>query len=264
MQKSNLLLILVSLFLISCQFKLKPNEETDTTPHLKVQRFDLLQYRYLTTGDYSALQQMNTDYPLATRVLIEDMLQLGEISDPGIYAKFLNYYQDSTLQVIIADAEQQYSEMDDVDKQLEKAFNRLTTWLPDFPMPVVYAQLGALGQSIVVGQGILGISLEKYLGTNYPLYNQYYTPKQRNTMTRQYIVPDCITFYLLNLYPMIDYQNHSQEERNQHLDKIMWVANQALGESFFKGNGVKKVQKYMQQHPKVTVKDLLRTQKPNL
>ena len=47
----------------ACEFKFKPNEEADAVP-LTVQRYDRLQSRYLTTGDFSALQQMNTDYPI--------------------------------------------------------------------------------------------------------------------------------------------------------------------------------------------------------
>ena len=59
--------------------------------------------RYLTTGDYSALQQMNTDYPTETRTLIEKVLQLGTIEDSEIHHRFLHYYQDTTLQRLITD-----------------------------------------------------------------------------------------------------------------------------------------------------------------
>ena len=89
----------------ACEFKFKPNEETKAVP-LTVQRYDRLQSRYLTTGDFSALQQMNTDYPIETRTLIEKMLQLGTITDANISNKFLMFYQDSTLQSLIADATQ--------------------------------------------------------------------------------------------------------------------------------------------------------------
>ena len=59
-----------------------------------MQRYDRLESRYLTTGDYSALQQMNTDYPTETRTLIEKVLQLGTIEDSEIHHRFLHYYQN--------------------------------------------------------------------------------------------------------------------------------------------------------------------------
>ncbi|EKC48239.1 lipoprotein, GldB family, partial [human gut metagenome] len=48
---------------------------------------------------------MNTDYPIETRTLIEKMLQLGTITDANISNRFLMFYQDSTLQSLIADVE---------------------------------------------------------------------------------------------------------------------------------------------------------------
>ena len=79
----------------ACEFKFKPNEEGEAVP-LSVQRYARLESRYLTTGDFSALQQMNTDYPIETRTLIQNMLQLGTITDANISNRFLNFYQDST------------------------------------------------------------------------------------------------------------------------------------------------------------------------
>ena len=63
----------------ACEFKLKPNEYGDDAETMKVERYDRLQSRYLITGDFSALQQMNTEYPIETRTLIEKMLQIGEV-----------------------------------------------------------------------------------------------------------------------------------------------------------------------------------------
>ena len=105
------IVILAILLLHSaCEYKFKSNEEGDGAP-LTVQRYDRLQSRYLTTGDFSALQQMNTDYPIETRTLIEKMLQLGTITDANISNRFLMFYQDSTLQSLIADAEAVYVNM---------------------------------------------------------------------------------------------------------------------------------------------------------
>ena len=46
------------------------SEEEDNGNIVEIERYDRLEYRYLTTGDFSALQQMNTEYPMETRTLI--------------------------------------------------------------------------------------------------------------------------------------------------------------------------------------------------
>ena len=172
----------------------------------EIDRYDRLEYRYLTTGDFSALQQMNTEYPIETRTLIEDVVKIGEITDPDINTKFLKFYQDTTLQSIIA--------------AVESEFKRLRQLLPNVAIPRVYAQISALDQSIVVGNGTIGISLDKYLGPNYPLYAKFYSPTQRKQMSREYILPDCMTFYLMSVYPLQHFESRPQVERDLQIGKI--------------------------------------------
>ncbi len=248
------------LLCVACEFKLKPNEDADDAEHIKVERYDRLQSRYLTTGDFSALQQMNTEYPIETRTLVEKMLQIGAVSDHDINEKFLRFYQDSTLQTLINDAESEYANMDDINKKLEHTFSKLKEWIPELPIPRVYAQIGALDQSIVVGDKMIGISLDKYMGAKYPVYGRYdYSAEQLRTMGRNYIVPDCVSFYLLSLYPMKNYDSRTQLEKDLHMGKVMWVVNKAMGSQMFRTDYVTMVDRYMSRHHEVTVSQLLET-----
>ena len=131
-------------------------------------------------------------------------------------------------------------------------------YLPEMPIPFVYAQLSALDQSIVIGDKTIGISLDKYLGKDYPLYEKYYLPSQRESMSREYIVPECLNFYLLSLYPMSDFEERSQLERDLHIGKIMWVSNVALGHKFFKSRYIDAIDKYMCRNKNVNIEQLLK------
>lgn len=251
-------MVILAILLLSsaCEYKFKSNEEEVGTA-ITVQRYDRLESRYLTTGDFSALQQMNTDYPIETRTLMEKMLQLGNITDPNISNRFLMFYQDSTLQSLIADTEAEYANMDDINQQLQTAFKRLKEWIPELNMPAFYAQIGALDQSIIVGEHSVGISLDKYMGADYPLYMRFYNGQQRSTMTRAYIVPDCLTFYLLSLYPLDNFDTRPQIDRDLHMGKIMWTVNKALGKSIFSTPYINTIATYVKRNPQVTVNELL-------
>lgn len=238
--------ILCVMFLFEgCEFKLKPFDEESVEQRIEVCRYDRLESQYLTTGDFSALQQMSTDYPIETRTLLEDILHIGEVNDPQINHKFLKFFQDSTLQTIISDAESQYANMDDINAQLNNAFDKLKQYIPSIPIPLIYAQIGALDQSIIIGNQTIGISLDKYLGENYSLYKKYYSSTQRKTMSRKNIVPDCLSFYLLSLYPMNDFEARPQLEKDLHFGKIMWVCNLVLEQNFFKSKYIKVIDKYI-------------------
>lgn len=242
----------------SCEFKLKPFDIIENESHkIEVQRYDRLESQYLTTSDFSALQQMNTDYPMETRTLIEDMLRLGEVNDPHINKKFLTFYQDSTLQTIISDAESRYANIDDINKLFNKAFDNLKNYFPDIHVPMIYMQIGALDQSIVVGNSTIGISLDKYLGENYPLYKKYYPLSQRKGMNRNNIVPDALCFYLMSLYPMHNFEKHPQMERDLHVGKLMWLTNCILETRIFRTKYVDVIDRYMKCNPSVDIAEFI-------
>ena len=200
---------------------------------------------------------MNTDYPMETRMLIEDMMKLGQVNDPEINSKFLRFFQDTLLQTIIMDAETEFANMKDINRDLDKAVAQLEKLLPGIKIPTFYAQISALNQSIVVGEQTVGISLDKYLGENYQPYLRFYSAEQRRSMARRFVVPDAISFYLLSLYPLNNYEEATQEERDLHMGRVMWVTNKVLGRQFFKTPYTAKVDRYMKQHPKTSIKALL-------
>lgn len=260
MRKIYTLLMSIMLVCIGCEWRLNGSGSESETIVI-VERYDRIQSLYLTTGDFSALQQMNTSYPQQTRTLIEDVLKIGQVNDPEINVKFLNYFQDTTLQTLIASAEQQYANMDDINKDLSDAFSRLRDMLPNIEVPQVYAQIGSLDQSIIVGNGLLGISLDKYLGSNYPLYlreDYGYMDEQRDAMTRDFIVPDCIGFYLLSLYPMPNDHDLTQLERDMYIGKVQWVVNQSMNKQVFNTLYTRNVGHFMKSHPNITTEQLLR------
>jgi hypothetical protein len=257
------LLFLLMFACIGCEWRLRLTDDQSET-EIAVERYDRIQSLYLTTCDFSALQQMNINYPQQTRTLIEDVLCIGHVNDPEINVKFLSFYQDTTLQALIASAEQQYANMDDINQQLSEAFQRLRELLPQIEKPVVYAQIGSLDQSVIVGNGLLGISLDKYLGSDFPLYQREeygYTDEQLKVMTRQYIVPDCIGFYLLSLYPIPNDSKLSRFETDMHIGKVQWVVNQAMNKTFFNTLYTRNVGYFMKKNPNITVDEMLRSKR---
>lgn len=254
MKKCYCILLVCLLLCFGCEWRLKPSSTSDD---IKVERYDRIESQYLTTGDFSALQQMNIDYPIQTRTLIEDVIRIGRVNEPDINSKFLRFFQDTTLQSIISDAELQYASMDDINKGLNKAFTNLRNELPGITFPEVYAQIGSLDQSIVVGEGTLGICLDKYLGEKYPYYQKFYTEQQRKQMKRSMIVPDCMVFYILSLFPMTHDSSVSQLECDIHMGKILWTVNRITGSNHFSSRYVDIADAYMKKHKKTTLSQLL-------
>jgi len=242
---------------IGCEWHLRPTEQS-VADEVSVERYDRIETLFLTTGDVAALQQMNTNYPGQTRTLIEDLLQIGHVNDSDINARFHHYFQDTTLLRLLADVDEQYADMSDINQELTNAFDRLRKLLPNLPVPQIYAQIGSLDQSLVIDSGTLGISLDKYLGSDYPLYLKYgYTERQRSTMTRSFIVPDCLGFYLLSLYPFPEGEAATQQERDRHMGCIQYVVNRAIVKELFKNEHVDWATQQMRSRKVRTAEELL-------
>ena len=258
MRKAYLFLLLAMAVLLGCQQLMRPADEHREEQQLVVDRYDRIESLYLTMADFASLHQMRTDYPLQTRTLIEEVLQLGPASDPDINNRLLLFYQDSTLQTIITDVGRRYENTDILQRQLAHAFKRLSGLLPDMRMPRVYTQIGALAQSIVVTDTLLGISLDKYLGADYPAYLRYgYSEAQRRMMTPEYIVPDCLGFYLLSLYPMPDPVASQSSRNHAHMMRIQAVVNSVMGQRVFQSDGVSRLEAYWRSHHDLSADEFL-------
>ena len=257
-QKLYSILLIALLVCVGCQWHLQSKDDDADIEEVAIERFDRAELLFLTTGDFSALQQMKTAYPIETRTLIEDVLGLGRVDEADINTRFLFFFQDSTLQSLMLDVEEQYHDVSDLNTSFTEAFSRLTQMIPSLSVPRIYTQIGSLDQSVVVGDSMVGISLDKYLGKDHPVYLKYgYNERQRSMMTRQYIVPDCLGFYLLGHYPMTAEERDSLPLRNAHMSRIQYVVNKAMNDNIFTSSEVKHIADSMARHPEITIDQLL-------
>lgn len=245
------------LAICSCDFTAQILSRSNYLGDIKVKRFDRVEYQYITTGDFSALQQMSTDFPTETRTLVEDILHLGMMNSEETNRRLITFFQDSTLQVLTRDAEEKFANMDKLNKDLTSAFHNLSKELPKMEIPTIYSQLSALDQSIVIKDGSIGISLDKYLGKDYPLYKDIFPEEMREKMTPKMIVPDCVLFYLVSRYPLKDFEKATQEERDLHIGKMFWITNKMVGYMAFTDNQLKKFEAFHKKNKEKSIEEML-------
>lgn len=195
---------------------------------ITVFRYDKLLNEYVELNSFSALQKMNTDHALETKFLIEDVLRLGQVNDTNINRKLKEFYSDPTLKALMKEALEKFEDMSGIEKELSKGFYELKREIPSVKIPRVYSQMSALNESVVVGDSILGFSIDKYMGQDYPLYKRYYYDYQCKSMSPDRIVPDCFTFYLLSEYPLPWEEDHTLLNLMMHRGKIHYVVKKIL------------------------------------
>lgn len=203
-------------------------------PPFGIVRYDRVVEDFLVTGNFAGWLRMTTDFPRETQVLVEGVLQLGHVEDEGIDDSLRAYYRDPTLVRVRFDVAKKFGNMRPYEKELGEVFAKLERELPDFVTPKVYTQISAFNQSIVVGDSLIGISLDKYMGADYAYYRRYFYENQRVTMTPERMVQDCLVFYLNQLYPSGGLKSKQLELGGSmmHQGKIYWVIAKLSGKDF--------------------------------
>ena len=223
----SLLIILMSMLFTSCGISTGKGTE-QKEEEISVLRYDKLLSEYVRSNSFSAMQKLTMDYRMPTKILIEDVLAIGTVKDDTISQRLQKFYSDTTLVRLMNDVETQFPNLDAVEEGLTKGFWKLKKEVPDTEVPLVYSQISAFNESIVLVDSLLGISLDKYMGEDYPLYKRFYYDYQCRSMRPERIVPDCFSFYLLSRYDMDYHEGTCLIDLMIHSGKINYVVQNLL------------------------------------
>lgn len=224
-----IILLLLMVLLAACWVSVGDLNGFGSDDDISVIRYDRLQDEYARFNSVSAEQKMNTTYGRATQILVEEILAIGNVSDSDVNEKLKTFYSDSTLLQLMSDVEAKYPDLEGLEEELTKGFRRLQKELPSLVIPKVYSQVSALNESIVVADSLLGISLDKYMGEDYPLYSRFYYDYQCRSMRPDRISADCLIFYLIGGYTLPPMQDWTLLERIIRQGQIYYAVQQALG-----------------------------------
>ena len=223
----SLLIIWISMLFASCGLS-TGNGTEQKEEEISVLRYDKLLGKYVRSNSFSAMQKLTMDYRMPTKILIEDVLAIGTVKDDTIAQRLQKFYSDTTLIRLMEDVEAKFPNLEEVEKGLTKGFKKLKKEVPDTKVPFIYSQVSAFNESIVLVDSLLGISLDKYMGEDYPLYKRFYYDYQCRSMRPERIVPDCFVFYLLSRYGMVYHEGTCLIDLMLHSGKINYVMQNLL------------------------------------
>lgn len=125
--------------------------------------------------------------------LFSYVINAGDVNDPSFPDFLLQFCTDKQNNEVFGMTEQLYPDINSIKKGLEDAFRHYLYYFPRNKVPAVFTCITGFNNSIITGDSILGIGLDRYLGSDCKYYPQleiysYMAAK----MTPEYIVPDCM------------------------------------------------------------------------
>lgn len=161
---------------------------------VKIVRFDRRLYEAIENQSQPSVDKLARTYPSFMKVYSD-----GVIKRP--MSELMAFFNNASLMALYGDAVKAFEDVSELEKELQVAFVKMNQLLNRREIPQVYMHVSGISQSIVVGEGFVSISIDKYLGTDYPLYKKYLYDYQSKLMVKERIVSDCVRAWLYSEFP---------------------------------------------------------------
>jgi len=226
MQKKVETALRISIFGMACLccFSCSGNKTSNDSTEYTIIRFDTDLYRYLTQNESDSFIRDNKEF---SDIFGEGILSIGTSDSSDFYARLKKYFSEPTLMNIYKDEQEKFTDITDLNKELSKGFIRFFMQFPQIKPPIVYMHVSGFNQNIVVTDNILSISADKYLGSDYPAYRDYFYDYQRQLMSPDRIVPDYLLGFMMANLPFTGNEDVLLD-RMLYEGKLRYILSQLL------------------------------------
>lgn len=216
-----LVLTLSCIFSVGCSGEKVYGEET---PDFKIIRIDTKLFNYISKKELDSSLRADIIF---LNALGEKVIYIGRSDSTGFYERLKNYFSEPTLLELYRNEQEQFTDIQFLTNEV--AFG-LSVFLKEFPTikrPQVYMHVSGLNQNVVVTDEILSLSADKYLGADYPLYQQFFYDYQRQLMTPDRMAPDYLLGFLMANLPFKGKENVLLD-RMLYEGKLRYILSQLL------------------------------------
>lgn len=231
--KNRVIFLLVSIYVLflfaGCSKFSNKKENTVHHKEVTIERFDRDFLQYMQSKDISSENKLKSQYPVFLSAFGKITVNLSDNSRPVFFENLYKYFSDSTLQHVYRDSEKQFDNVEDIETELSQANENLWKIYPGKQLPRFCMHVSGLKQNVVVTDSVISISIDKYLGENYPLYKDFFYDYQRVQMQPQNVTRDYLRAYILSsLIP--DNKNQDLVSAMIHEGKCLYLLSKLLPE----------------------------------
>jgi len=201
------ILIYIAGILFSCQSPKKPDNLSKI--NLKTHLF----YKELFDTPPDSISNkipyfINT-YPTFFEIFGNNVIHIGFPNEKKYGYLLQQFISDYQMRTVYNDIQKQYKQLDDINQQLNQAFQYFSYYFPSKAIPEIFYYHGGFNQSIITTDSLIGIGLDKYLGSNYTYYARLGLPVyQTLKMRKEYIAVDALRYYAYGIFPF-NFQNET-------------------------------------------------------
>jgi hypothetical protein len=125
--------------------------------------------------------------------LFSYVINTGDINESSFGDFLVRFCTDKQNNDVFSLTMKLYPDVSKIEEQLQEAFRHYLYYLPGRKLPAVFTCITGFNNSIITGDSVLGIGLDRYLGADCKYYPKLEIYKYiADRMTPENIVPDCM------------------------------------------------------------------------
>ena len=168
------------------------------SPELQIVRFDTELYQYLTNDKSKDI--LDAHKPFLDE-FGKKIIYIGGLDSAGFYDRLKDYFSEPTLMALYKDEQETFEDITAINDELSYGIKTLIQYFPSLKQPKLYLHVSGFNQNVIVTDEVLSLSVDKYLGADYPLYQKFFYEYQRQLMSPDRIVPDYLLGFLMANFP---------------------------------------------------------------
>lgn len=121
------------------------------------------------------------------------VINIGELSDSAWSESLVRFCTDKLNNEVFSSTISVYPDLQEIENDLTDAFRHYKHYFPEKSVPAIYSCITGFNNSLIIGDSVLGIGIDRYLGSSSRFYLQLMLYKYQTVrMNPENIVPDCI------------------------------------------------------------------------
>jgi hypothetical protein len=205
MIKYGLFFIILVISSLSCKQTRKNPDISNIKINLKVLRFeqDLFGADFEKFAD--SLPFFRKKYGEFFDIFNYKIIRIGSDRNPAYPDLLKDFVTDYNMNRIYKEVSKQFTDFNEWQKKIADAFRYYKYYFPKLPVPIVITCITGFNQSIITTDTLLGIGLDKYLGTGNEYYNRLGLAHYLQlNMHKAKIPSDCIRGWAMTQFTMSD------------------------------------------------------------
>ncbi|MDR0419396.1 MAG: hypothetical protein LBH34_04210 [Prevotellaceae bacterium] len=181
---------------------------------VELQRFDKDLFKINDSTCDEQIAFLENKYGNFFGLFCQDIIEIGNLKDEGFKNSLNKFLSDTIVRESYGKVQEVFANTEWLNDKLTNAFKYFRLYFPSDSIPEIYGYIAGFNQSVILAEGVIGIGLDKYLGSDYELYTHlgFYKYLSRN-MFPEKIPSDIMSSLAVGICP---------DRSVDLLSKIIW------------------------------------------